>query len=67
MRDLLKRCGGSGRLLAAAARGAGEVTADFTAYQLMRAIGDICAGAEMTDPNYDPRLTIRLLLDGCRT
>ncbi|MFI7195412.1 TetR/AcrR family transcriptional regulator [Nocardia nova] len=52
--------------LLTAARGAGEVTTDFTAYQLMRAIGDICAGAEMTDPNYDPRLTLRLLLDGCR-
>ncbi|WP_167768821.1 TetR/AcrR family transcriptional regulator [Nocardia sp. CS682] len=49
-----------------AARNAGEVTAEFTAYQLLRAIGDICAGAEMVDAQYDPRLTIRLLLDGCR-
>jgi AcrR family transcriptional regulator len=49
-----------------AVRNAGEITADVTAYQLMRAIGDICAGAEMVDPNYDARLTIRLLLDGCR-
>jgi hypothetical protein len=32
----------------------------------MRAIGDISAGAEMTDPAYDPRLTVKLLLDGCR-
>ncbi|WP_223885212.1 TetR/AcrR family transcriptional regulator [Nocardia colli] len=52
--------------LLSAARDAGEVTADITAYQLMRGIGDICAGAEMTDPNYDARITIRLLLDGCR-
>ncbi|MEV6279453.1 helix-turn-helix domain-containing protein [Nocardia sp. NPDC051832] len=52
--------------LLTATRGAGEVTTDFTAYQLMRAIGDICAGAEMNDPNYDPQLTIRLLLDGCQ-
>ncbi|WP_107658756.1 TetR/AcrR family transcriptional regulator [Nocardia suismassiliense] len=52
--------------LLAAARNAGEVTAEFTAYQLLRAIGDICAGAEMVDAQYDPRLTIRLLLDGCR-
>ncbi|WP_225729331.1 MULTISPECIES: TetR/AcrR family transcriptional regulator [unclassified Nocardia] len=51
--------------LLTAARAAGEITADLTAYQLMRAIGDICAGAEMTDPNYDVRLTIRLLLAGC--
>jgi AcrR family transcriptional regulator len=49
-----------------AARNAGEVTAEFTAYQLLRAIGDICACAEMVDPAYDARLTIRLLLNGCR-
>jgi AcrR family transcriptional regulator len=49
-----------------AARNAGEVTADVTAYQLIRAIGDISAGAEMVDPAYDARLTVRLLLDGCR-
>ncbi|WP_155351884.1 TetR/AcrR family transcriptional regulator [Acrocarpospora pleiomorpha] len=49
-----------------AARNAGEVTADVSAYQLIRAIGDICAGAELVDPAYDARLTIRLLLDGCR-
>lgn len=52
--------------LLAAARNAGEITDDITAYQLMRAIGDICAGAEMVDPNYDVRLTIRFLLDGCQ-
>ncbi|WP_026420567.1 TetR/AcrR family transcriptional regulator [Actinoalloteichus caeruleus] len=50
----------------AAARDAGEVTADVTAYQLLRAIGDICAGAERVDPEYDARLTVRLLLEGCR-
>jgi AcrR family transcriptional regulator len=49
-----------------AARNAGEVTAEVTAYQLLRAIGDICAGAERVDPAYDAPLTIRLLLDGCR-
>ena len=49
-----------------AARNASEVTADVTAYQLIRAIGDISAGAEMVDPAYDARLTVRLLLDGCR-
>lgn len=49
-----------------AARDAGEVTAEVTAYQLLRAIGDICAGAERADPGYDAHLTVRLLLDGCR-
>ncbi|MEU7140806.1 helix-turn-helix domain-containing protein [Nocardia sp. NPDC046473] len=52
--------------LLTAARNAGEITAEFTAYQLLRAIGDICAGAEMVDAQYDSRLTIRLLLNGCR-
>ncbi|WP_221484210.1 TetR/AcrR family transcriptional regulator [Saccharothrix ecbatanensis] len=50
----------------AAARDAGEVKADLTAYQLLRAIGDVCAGAERVDPAYDARLTVQLLLDGCR-
>ncbi|GAA4539537.1 TetR/AcrR family transcriptional regulator [Amycolatopsis samaneae] len=49
-----------------AARNAGELTAEIAPYQLLRAIGDICAGAEMADPDYDARLTIRLLLNGCR-
>ncbi|GHF89038.1 AcrR family transcriptional regulator [Amycolatopsis bartoniae] len=49
-----------------AARKSGEVKAEIGAYQLLRAIGDISAGAEMTDPAYDARLTVRLLLDGCR-
>ncbi|MEV0675161.1 helix-turn-helix domain-containing protein [Actinosynnema sp. NPDC050436] len=51
----------------AAARDAGEVTAEVTAHQLLRAVGDICAGAERVDPDYDARLTVRLLLDGCRS
>ncbi|SES03951.1 transcriptional regulator, TetR family [Lentzea xinjiangensis] len=49
----------------AAARAAGEIV-DVPAYQLLRAIGDICAGAERVDPDYDAKLTIRLLLDGIR-
>lgn len=52
--------------LLTAGRDAGEITADVSAYQLMRAIGDICAGAERVDPDYDARLTLRLLLEGCR-
>ncbi|MEC3978508.1 TetR/AcrR family transcriptional regulator [Amycolatopsis sp. H20-H5] len=50
----------------AAARDTGEVTAEVTAYQLLRAIGDICAGADRPDPAYDARLTVRLLLAGCQ-
>jgi AcrR family transcriptional regulator len=50
----------------AAAKAEGEVTAEISAYQLIRALGDICAGAEMVDPAYDAGLTVRLLLDGCR-
>lgn len=49
-----------------AAREAGEIRPDIPAYQLLRAIGDICAGAERADPDYDTRTTIGLLLDGCR-
>ncbi|HUQ56913.1 helix-turn-helix domain-containing protein [Lentzea sp.] len=53
--------------LIAAARAAGEITRDISAHQLLRAIGDICAGAERVDPDYDARVTIGLLLDGCRS
>lgn len=52
--------------LLTAARESGEITAEFEPYQLLRAIGDICAGAERDDPDYDARLTIQLLLNGCR-
>lgn len=27
---------------------------------------DICAGTERIDPDYNARLTVRLLFDGCR-
>jgi AcrR family transcriptional regulator len=53
--------------LLAAARAAGEITRDIPAHQLLRAIGDICAGATRIDPDYDARVTIGLLLDGCRS
>ncbi len=49
-----------------AARDAGELTDNLTAHQLLRAVGDISAGAEIPDPDYNPRRTIELLLDGCR-
>jgi AcrR family transcriptional regulator len=51
--------------LLAAARAADEVTADIQAYELMRGIGNLCAGAE-DDADYDARRLVGLLLDGCR-
>ncbi|MFD9705936.1 TetR/AcrR family transcriptional regulator [Lentzea sp. NPDC059081] len=53
--------------LLGAAREAGEITREIPPYQLLRAVGDICAGAERVDPDYDARVTIGLLLDGCRS
>ncbi|HEX7305404.1 MAG TPA: TetR family transcriptional regulator, partial [Lentzea sp.] len=50
-----------------AARETGEITREIPPYQLLRAIGDVCAGAERTDPDYDARVTVGLLLDGCRS
>jgi AcrR family transcriptional regulator len=51
-----------GQLLAAAAA-AGEIRPGLDAYQLLRAIGNLCIGAE-DDPRYDPRLMIEILLTG---
>ena len=51
--------------LLAAAVAAGEIKADVGAYELMRSVGNLCAGAE-DDPNYDPARVVALLLDGCR-
>lgn len=51
--------------LLAAATDAGEVEADVDAYALMRAIGNLCIGAE-TDPNYDARRMAQLLIAGLR-
>ena len=51
-----------GQLLDAAAE-AGEIRRGVGAYQLLRGIGNLCVGVE-TDPRYDARLMIELLLAG---
>ncbi|HWO61332.1 MAG TPA: helix-turn-helix domain-containing protein [Umezawaea sp.] len=45
------------------ARAADEVKADVSAYELLRAVGDLCAFAP-NDPNYDVRRIITLLVLG---
>lgn len=46
-----------------AAAGAGEITPGTHAYELMRGIGNLCVGHD-SDPRYDPRRLIGLLLQG---
>jgi AcrR family transcriptional regulator len=46
-----------------AAAGAGEIIPGIQAYELMRGIGNLCAGRD-SDPHYDPRRLIGLLLQG---
>jgi AcrR family transcriptional regulator len=53
-----------GQLLAAAAE-AGEIRPDVDAFELMRAIGSLCAGVGH-DPRYDARRMVRLLISGLR-
>ena len=53
-----------GRLLDAAAA-AGEIVPDVDAYGLMRGIGNLCIGAD-TDPSYDPRGMVQLVIAGLR-
>ncbi|WP_422741595.1 TetR/AcrR family transcriptional regulator [Micromonospora sp. WMMD754] len=48
-----------------AAATAGEIRADVNAYQLLRAVGNLCVGAD-SDPRYDARRVVGLLLDGLR-
>lgn len=48
-----------------AATAAGENHSDLEAVQLMRGVGNLCIGAE-SDPSYDPRPLIALLLEGLR-
>jgi AcrR family transcriptional regulator len=50
------------RLLAAAAE-AGEVRPDVDAYELMRAVGNLCAGAG-NDSHYDAHQMVELLIAG---
>ncbi|MEU4242251.1 helix-turn-helix domain-containing protein [Actinoplanes sp. NPDC026619] len=47
------------------ARAAGEVSADISAYELIRAVGDLCAWA-VPDENYDVRRIVTLLITGLR-
>ena len=51
--------------LLSAAAAAGEVRDDLTAYELMRAVGNLCAGAE-DDGSYDARRLVGVLLAGLR-
>jgi AcrR family transcriptional regulator len=52
------------RLLDAAAD-AGEIHTDLSALELMRAVGNLCIGAD-SDPHYNPRRTVDLLIAGLR-
>ena len=51
--------------LLAAAAAAGELRPDVSAYELMRGVGNLCAGSE-DDPSYDAGRVVGLLLEGCR-
>jgi AcrR family transcriptional regulator len=53
------------QLLDAAAE-AGEIRADLEAYALMRGVGNLCVGAE-SDPRYDARRLVELLVAGLRS
>jgi AcrR family transcriptional regulator len=48
-----------------AAAAAGEISPDVEAYGLMRGVGNICIGAD-TDPDYDARRMVRLVIAGLR-
>jgi AcrR family transcriptional regulator len=52
------------RLLQAAAD-AGEIRSDVQAFELMRAVGNLCIGAGH-DPRYDARRLVELLIAGLR-
>ncbi|POM22588.1 HTH-type transcriptional regulator LuxR [Actinomadura rubteroloni] len=49
-----------------AAVAAGEIHARLEAYDLMRGVGNLCIGAD-TDPRYDARRLVRLLIAGLRS
>ena len=51
--------------LVAAARATGEVVAEISAYELLRAVGDLSAW-KVPDPNYDVRRIVTLLVTGLR-
>lgn len=49
--------------LLGAAADAGDIRPGMQAYELMRGIGNLCIGRD-SDPRYDPRRLIDLLLQG---
>jgi AcrR family transcriptional regulator len=51
--------------LLAAAAAAGETVPDVDAYGLMRAVGNLCIGAD-ADPDYDARRMVQLVIAGLR-
>jgi AcrR family transcriptional regulator len=53
-----------GQLLEAAAA-AGEIRAGLEAFELLRGVGNLCAGAG-SDPRYNPRHLVELLIEGLR-
>ena len=53
-----------GELLEAAAA-AGEIRPGLDAYELLRGVGNLCAGAG-SDPRYNPRHLVELLIAGLR-
>ena len=48
-----------------AATAAGEIRSGVGAYELMRGVGNLCAGAG-ADPRYDARRMVGLLIAGLR-
>jgi AcrR family transcriptional regulator len=48
-----------------AAADSGEIRSDVGAYELMRGVGSLCAAAG-SDPRYDARRLVELLVDGLR-
>jgi AcrR family transcriptional regulator len=52
-------------LLLDAAASAGEIRGDVPAYELMRAVGGLCAGAG-NDPHYDTHRVVEVLIAGLR-
>ncbi|MER6780448.1 MULTISPECIES: helix-turn-helix domain-containing protein [unclassified Streptomyces] len=49
-----------------AAAAAGEIRSDVGAYPFLRGVGNLCIGAG-TDPRYDARRLVELLVEGLRT
>jgi AcrR family transcriptional regulator len=61
----LDRLGPVAAHLIEAAVASGDIRSDIQAYELMRGVGNLCVGRD-TDPRYDPRRLIEVLLQGLR-